>query len=58
MGWWKAVRPAKDVPLELYDLSRDRAETRDVAAANPQVIARIEAYLKTARTESPNWPIK
>jgi arylsulfatase A-like enzyme len=58
MGSWKAVRPAKDVPLELYDLSRDRAETRDVAAANPQVIARIEAYLKTARTESPNWPIK
>ena len=24
---------------------------------NPDVVAKIQAYLKTARTDSPNWPI-
>jgi arylsulfatase A len=58
MGDWKAVRLAKDKPLELYDLKTDLKEERDVAAANPAVVAKVEAYLKTARTESPNWPVK
>jgi arylsulfatase A len=58
MGKWKAVRLAKAQPLELYDLATDRAEKTNVAAAHPDVIARIEAYLKTARTDSPNWPVK
>jgi arylsulfatase A len=58
MGNWKAVRLAKDKPLELYDLATDRNETIDVAAKNPEVVAKIEKYLATARTESPNWPIK
>jgi len=50
MGNWKAVRPKPGAPLELYDLARDIGETSDVAAAHPDVIARIETYLKTART--------
>lgn len=58
MGRWKAVRLAKDSPLELYDLDADPREQTNVAAANPGVIARIDAYLKTARTESARWPIK
>ena len=56
MGDWKAVRLRMDAPLELYDLAQDPYEQRDVAAANPGVIARIERYLKTARTESARWP--
>jgi arylsulfatase A-like enzyme len=51
MGEWKAVRPRPAGPLELYNLKQDIGETTDVAARNPQVIARIEAYLKTARIE-------
>jgi arylsulfatase A len=58
MGNWKAVRLAKDQPLELYDLATDRSEKTNVAAAHPDVIGKIEAYLKTARTDSPNWPVK
>jgi len=58
MGNWKAVRLAKDKPLELYNLADDPTEYTDVAAKHPDVVAKIEAYLKTARTESPNWPIK
>jgi arylsulfatase A-like enzyme len=58
MGDWKALRPQAGAPLELYNLSADPGEKRNVAAPNPDVVARIEAYLKTARTESDQWPIK
>jgi arylsulfatase A len=58
MGQWKAVRLKAGAPLELYDLQTDPAEQRDVAAANPAIVAKIEAYLSTARTESERWPIK
>jgi arylsulfatase A-like enzyme len=58
MGNWKAVRLAVGQPLELYDLSQDLSETNNVAKANPAVIAKIENYLKTARSDSPRWPLK
>ncbi len=58
MGRWKAVRLKAGSPLELYDLESDPGEERNVAAANRNVVARIEAYLETARTESDRWPIK
>jgi arylsulfatase A len=58
MGKWKAVRLKIGTPLELYDLEADPGEQRDVAAANPAVLARIERYLETARTESVRWPVK
>jgi arylsulfatase A len=58
MGQWKAVRLAKDAALELYDLKTDPHETRNVAATRPEVVTRIETYLRTARTESAQWPIK
>jgi arylsulfatase A-like enzyme len=58
MGRWKAVRLAKDSALEIYDLDADPREQTNVAAANPKVVAKIETYLKTARTESTQWPIK
>ena len=54
-GKWKAVRHGPGQPLELYDLAADLGETKDVAARHPEVVARIEAYLKTARSESANW---
>jgi arylsulfatase A-like enzyme len=58
MGQWKAVRLKVNTPLELYDLQSDPGEQRDVAATNPEVVARIEAYLKTARTDSARWPVR
>ncbi|HEY7498498.1 MAG TPA: arylsulfatase [Vicinamibacterales bacterium] len=58
MGAWKAVRLKKDAPLELYDLAKDPHEERDVAAKEPAIVARIEKYLRTARTDSERWPVK
>lgn len=58
MGDWKAVRLATNAPLELYNLKTDLAEAKNVAAAHPDVVAKIEAHLKVARTESPKWPLR
>ncbi|HOB31365.1 MAG TPA: arylsulfatase [Verrucomicrobiota bacterium] len=55
-GNWKGVSldPAK--PLELYDLSRDPAETNNVAAVHPEVVKELEAILRRERTPSEIWP--
>ena len=58
MGDWKGVRLGPDKPLELYNLKTDLKEKANVADKNPEVVARIEEYLKTARTESEHWPIR
>ncbi|HJU63357.1 MAG TPA: arylsulfatase, partial [Candidatus Binatia bacterium] len=58
MGDWKAVRLEPGKPLELYNLKNDLAETKNVADKHPDVVEKIEAYLKTARTESERWRIK
>ncbi len=39
-----------------YDLSQDIGETNNVAGEHPEVIQRIERYLKTARTVSRSYP--
>ncbi len=57
-GNWKAIRLAPNTPLELYDLAKDVGEKLNVAKDNPTVVENIETYLKTARTESKDWPIR
>jgi arylsulfatase A-like enzyme len=58
MGDWKAVRLAPNQPVQLYQLSKDPGEATNVAAAHPEIVARIEAHLRTARVESPDWPLR
>ena len=57
-GDWKAIRKAPGEPLELYDLATDPAEAKNLSIEYPDVIARIEAYLKTARTDSKAFPVR
>jgi arylsulfatase A-like enzyme len=56
-GRWKAIRLTKKGPLELYDLKVDVSEKHDIAASYPEVTAKIEAYLRTARTNSVEYPV-
>lgn len=49
MGNWKGVRPVAGGELEVYDLSKDLAETTNVAAKNPAVVKKLEAICKDAR---------
>ena len=55
---WKARRRKQNKPLELYNLAEDLREERNVADQHPDVVAGFETYLKTARTDSPNWPMR
>lgn len=57
-GKWKAVWLAPDAPMELYDLDADIGETRDVAAAHPDVVEQFTRFFATARTPSERWPGK
>lgn len=52
-GRWKAVRESPDRPLELFDLSSDIGEERDVSAEHEGIVGEILAYLASAVTELP-----
>ena len=56
-GNWKALRNGPGKALELYDIKTDPAETKDLAAAQPDLVARAEALIKQARVDDPNWPM-
>jgi len=57
MGNWKAYRTAASGEFQLFNLQGDRAETADVAEDHPDVVARIEEIMRTARTESELFPL-
>jgi arylsulfatase A-like enzyme len=59
-GYWKAIRQGvsadPNAPIELYDLSTDLHEDRNVADQHPDEVARMDEIMKSARTESPLFP--
>lgn len=61
-GDWKAVRRnlqrkgKPNLQLELYNLATDRAETKDVAGAHPEVVSRLAALMATQHTPSADFP--
>lgn len=56
-GDWKAVRNGPDKAIELYDLKTDAGEARDLSLAQPELVAKAEALMKTSRTDDPDWPL-
>jgi len=56
-GDWKAVSNGPSKPIELYDLANDVAETKDLAAEKPDLVAKAESLMKSMRVDSPDWPL-
>lgn len=56
-GDWKAVRLGIDKPIEIYDLSQDAAESRDLATARPELVAQAKQIFQQAHRPDPNWPL-
>lgn len=50
MGQWKAYRGSTKQPWELYDLSSDISEAKNVAAQNPTLLDRMMTFAAEART--------
>ena len=58
-GKWKIRRTGGEgQPVSLFDLEEDTDQSKDVASRHPDIVARFEAYLESARTESPYWPLE
>ena len=56
LGEWKGVvSPLRGEQIELYHLPSDPAEAHDVAAAHPEVLARIREALLHAHVPSDLW---
>lgn len=56
-GSIKAIRPAWDAPIEIYDLASDAGELHDLGGQRPELVRRAERLLEAAREDSPLWPI-
>jgi arylsulfatase A len=52
-GDWKIVQRSPDSAPELYDLSKDPGETRDLRQENPEMLVRLYALLEANHTEAP-----
>lgn len=57
-GDWKAVKNGLSAAIELYDLNKDAAETTDLAASKPELVAKAAALMKQAHVDDPNWPMQ
>ena len=58
MDDWKLIRFVSRNKIELYNLKTDIGEKNNIAEKHPEIVAKIENYLKTARTESEYWPLQ
>ena len=57
-GKWKAVRrPMFNGPIEIYDMTKDIGEERDIAKANPELVSTFEKLFAEARTPS-DWKVR
>ncbi len=52
MGNYKAVKPGRNKPFELYDLSKDISEQNNIADKYPDILAKMKTYAKQSHTEN------
>ena len=62
MGPWKAVRQKlqrkPNAPVELYNLTEDIGESKNVAADHPDIVAKARRLIRQQHTPSKLFPIK
>jgi arylsulfatase A-like enzyme len=56
-GDWKAVKNGPARRSELYDLSTDLAETKDLADEKPDILQKAEQLMSAAHSPHPDWPL-
>lgn len=57
-GRWKAIRsPMFTGPVELFDLAADPGESRDLAAAHPEIVSRLVKIMDASHVPSPHWKV-
>ncbi|MEX2212871.1 MAG: arylsulfatase [Phycisphaeraceae bacterium] len=58
-GAWKAVRKGHtEGKTELYDLSSDIGETKDLAGDHPEVVKVMERIMAQEHVDDPNWKVR
>jgi arylsulfatase A-like enzyme len=55
-GKWKALRLKRGGPLELYDLSRDPKESKNVAGEHPDIVAKMAEGMAREHAASAEYP--
>lgn len=55
-GRWKGIRSGgPEAAITLFDQQTDIAEKTNVASMYPEIVKKIDGYLRTARTANPDW---
>lgn len=58
-GNWKAIRmPMFDGDIELYDLTSDLGEARNVAASHKEIVMRAAQMMDASHTPNANWQVR
>jgi len=57
MNQWKAVRFGPLRRIQLYNLTDDIGETKDVAAEHPEIVKKVEQLMQVAHVDSPLFSI-
>ncbi len=52
-GKWKITRDNVAQPWELYDLSTDPGESKDLAASQPKLVAELDQWVRANRVDPP-----
>ncbi|HSD28645.1 MAG TPA: sulfatase-like hydrolase/transferase, partial [Vicinamibacteria bacterium] len=58
-GSWKAIRePMETGRTQLFDLSKDVGEEKDLAASRKELVERAERYMDEAHVPEPRWSVR
>jgi arylsulfatase len=58
VGDWKIVAAGKDAPWELYDLTKERSEAKNLAAEKPEKVRELSAQWERETAEYKLWAEK